>query len=232
MIRQSRLVMSRNALMVSLVAMAVQMSVGGQLAAQSAAPAAPKVSAPTSGGTAVAPAKAAAGSGVSIPPVAPPDYVIGPDDVLSIVFWRDNDMSTEVVVRPDGRISLPVINDVVAMGLTPDQLRQTLTEAANRYVEDPNVSVVVKEIKSRRVFITGQVSKAGPYALMAPMTVVQLIAIAGGLSEFAKAKDIVILRQEPGGGQSSIRFNYRDVMNRKKLRQNIELKPGDTVIVP
>ena len=165
-------------------------------------------------------------------PTPPPDYVIGADDVLSIVFWREEDLSGDVVVRPDGRISMPVLNEVVAMGLTPEQLRQSLMKTASRYMEDPNITVVVKEIKSRRVFIMGQVAKAGPYPLVAPMTVVQLIALAGGLQEFAKDKDIVILRQEAGGGQSSIRFNYRDVMNRKNLRQNIELKPGDTIIVP
>ncbi len=213
-----------------LVVIAVVVGLGGALAAQSAAPPISKVSAPTVGATGVAsPTKS---GGPTAAPAPPPDYVIGPDDVLSIVFWRENELSAEVVVRPDGRISIPVINEVVAMGLTPEQLRQTLTSAANRYVEDPTVSVVVKEIKSRRVFIMGQVGKAGPYPLMAPMTVMQLIALAGGLQEFAKEKDIVILRQEPGGRQFSIRFNYRDVMNRKNLQQNIDLKPGDTVIVP
>jgi polysaccharide export outer membrane protein len=180
---------------------------------------------------AVAPSVAAAASTAST--VTPPaDYVIGPDDVLSIVFWRENDLSADVVVRPDGRISIPVINDVVAMGLTPEQLRLAITAAADRYIEEPNVSVVVKEIKSRRVFIMGQVSKAGPYALMVPTTVMQLIALAGGLNEFAKQDEITILRQEPGGNQTSLRFNYRDVMKRKNLRQNILLMPGDTVIVP
>jgi polysaccharide export outer membrane protein len=179
---------------------------------------------------AVAPSVAAAAKTPAAPP--PGDYVIGPDDVLSIVFWRENDLSADVVVRPDGRISLPVLNDVVALGLTPEQLRQRLTEAANRFVEDPNVSVVVKEIKSRRVFIMGQIAKAGPYSLMAPMTVIQLIALAGGLSEFAKQDEIVILRQDASGDQSTLRFNYRDVMKRKNLRQNIQLQPGDTVIVP
>lgn len=214
------------------VVVATALSLGGQLVAQSMAPAGPKVSAPTSSATPIAPATSAAGGGVSAPLAPPPDYVIGPDDVLSIVFWRENDLSAEVVVRPDGRVSIPVINEVVAMGLTPEQLRLKVTSAANRYMEDPSVSVVVKEIKSRRVFIMGQVAKPGPVPLMAPMTVMQLIAIAGGLQEFAKEKDIVILRQEPGGRQSSIRFNYRDIVNRKNLRQNIELKPGDTVVVP
>ena len=95
--------------------------------------------------------------------VVPADYVIGPEDILTVVFWREKDLSSEVVVRPDGRISLPVLQDVDAAGLTPEQLRDSLTKTAERFVEDPNVTVVVKEINSRRVFITGQVAKPGPY---------------------------------------------------------------------
>jgi polysaccharide biosynthesis/export protein len=216
--------------LVVLVAVAVALGNSERVVAQSKAPAGS--TAPTSGATAVAPAPSTSGVGATTASPPPPDYVIGVDDVLSIVFWRENDLSTEVVVRPDGRISIPVINEVVALGLTPEQLRQTLLSAADKYVEDPHVSVVVKEIKSRRVFIMGQIGKGGPYPLVAPMTVMQLIALAGGLQEFAKEKDIVILRQDADGGQSTVRFNYRDVVNRKNLRQNIELKPGDTVIVP
>lgn len=164
-------------------------------------------------------------------PVLPPDYVIGTDDVLTIVFWREKDLSSEVTVRPDGRISIPVIQDIHAAGLTPEQLRESLTKQAERYVEDPNVTVVVKEINSRRVFITGEVAKPGPYQLTAPVTVVQLIALAGGLLEYADAKNVVIMRVE-NGAPVSYRFNYREVSERKNLKQNIVLKPGDTVIVP
>jgi polysaccharide export outer membrane protein len=171
--------------------------------------------------------------GVSVPAgvPTPADYVIGPDDVLTVVFWRDKDLSGDVAVRPDGKISLPLLNDVQASGLTPDQLRVQLTEAATRFVEDPTVTVIVKEINSRKVFITGQVAKPGPYALAGPTTVLQLIAMAGGVLEYADSKNITILRNE-NGRPVSYRFNYKDVSKRKNLRQNIELKPGDTIIVP
>lgn len=162
---------------------------------------------------------------------APPGYLIGPDDVLSIVYWRDKDMSNEVVVRPDGKISLPLLNDVQAAGLTPEQLGEQLTAESKEYIEDPTVTVVVKEIKSRKVYITGSVGKIGSYELSGPTTVLQLIAMAGGLGEYADTKNIVILRNE-NGKQVTYRFNYKEVASRKKLAQNIELKPGDTVIVP
>jgi polysaccharide biosynthesis/export protein len=211
------------------IALTATVCVADPVAAQSTTPAG--TTTPPGSAPAIAPPNST-GVGTKTPQALPADYVIGPDDVLSIVFWRENDMSADVVVRPDGRISIPVINEVVAMGLTPEQLRQALVSAAERYVEDPNVSVVVKEIKSRRVFVMGQIGKPGPYPLMGPTTVMQLIALAGGLQEFAKEKEIVILRKQPGAVETSIRFNYREVVNRKNLRQNIELQPGDTVIVP
>ncbi len=161
----------------------------------------------------------------------PPGYVIGARDVLSVIFWRDKDMSADVSVRPDGMISLPLINEVRAEGLTPDQLRDQVAQRAARYVADPTVSIVVREINSRQVFITGEVNRPGAYALMVPTSVMQLISLAGGLREYAKTKDIVIIRTE-AGKQTAIQFNYKDVMNRKKLTQNILLQPGDTVIVP
>ena len=161
----------------------------------------------------------------------PPGYVIGPDDVLSIIYWRDKDMSADVQVRPDGKISLALLNDVVAGGLTPDELRERLTEESKKYIEDPSVAVVVKQINSRKVYITGQVGKVGPYPLSGPITVLQLIAMVGGLGEYADSKNIVILRTE-NGRQMSFRFNYKEVISGKKLSQNIELKPGDTIVVP
>jgi polysaccharide biosynthesis/export protein len=176
-----------------------------------------------------APAPAAKQVAPAVP--TPPGYVIGPDDVLQVLFWREKDLSADVTVRPDGMISLPLLNDLPVSGLTPDQLREKVTEAAKRFVEDPSVTVVVKEIKSRRVFITGQVAHPGPYPLTAPTSVLQLIATAGGLTEFADSKNITIMRTE-NGRPVSLPFNYRDVTKRKNLQQNIELRPGDTVIVP
>lgn len=164
--------------------------------------------------------------------VTPPaGYVIGPDDQLSIVFWREKDLSADVVVRPDGLISLPLLNDVAAAGLTPEQLRVNITQGAGKFVEEPTVSVVVKAINSRKVFVTGQVGKPGPYPLSGPTTVLQLIATAGGVAEYAKKSEILVIRKE-NDKQLTFPFNYDGVMKGKNLNQNIELKPGDTVIVP
>nr|AHN98017.1 periplasmic protein involved in polysaccharide export [uncultured bacterium lac193] len=161
----------------------------------------------------------------------PAGYTIGAEDVLNVVFWREPDMSAEVVVRPDGKISLPLLNDVAALGLTPDQLRGLLTEQARKFIAEPSVSVVIKQIHSRKVFITGNVERPGSYGIGSPMTVLQLIAMAGGLREYADAKHIVIARTE-NGKSISLPFNYNDISKNKNLQQNVELKPGDTVIVP
>jgi polysaccharide export outer membrane protein len=193
--------------------------------------AAPSAAKPADGTTAP-PAAAATAASVPVAPITPPPgYLIGAEDVLSIVYWRDKDMSTDVVVRPDGKISMSLINDVVAAGLTPDQLRDRLTEESKKYMEDANVTVIVKQINSRKVYITGQVAKQGPYPLTGPTTVMQLIALAGGVAEFANSKNIMVLRME-NGRQVAHKVNYKDVIAGKKLAQNIELKPGDTIVVP
>jgi polysaccharide export outer membrane protein len=201
------------------------------LYAQGAAAPAPASPAPVTGKPAPAPPTAKPPVAVPAGAVVPADYVIGPEDILTIVFWREKDLSSDVIVRPDGRISLPVLQDVSAAGLTPEQLRDSLTKTAERFVEDPNVTVVVKEIRSRRVFITGMVARPGPYNITSPMTVVQLIAFAGGVLEYADAKSIVIMRSE-SSKDVSYKFNYKEVSEGKNLKQNIQLKPGDTVIVP
>ena len=170
-------------------------------------------------------------SGGTVPAKLPPGYVIGVDDHLAISFWREKDLSADVVVRPDGRISLPLLNEVEAAGLTPEQLRGRIQQVAESLVEDANATVVVKEIHSRRAFITGNVEKPGMYPLNVPMTVMQLIASAGGLREFVAGKNIVILRRE-GDREIRFPFDYRAVVSGRRLSQNIELRPGDTVIVP
>jgi polysaccharide export outer membrane protein len=178
-----------------------------------------------------APAVAAPGGSATVSPVVPDGYVIGPDDVLSIVFWRDKEMSADVVVRPDGRISLPLLNDLQAAGITPDQLRAQLEQAASKFVSEPNATVVVKTINSRKVYITGNVLKPGTYPLTGEMTVLQLIAVAGGLQEYADSKKIVVMRKEDGHDRA-YPFNYKDVVRQKNLQQNIPLKSGDTVVIP
>jgi len=176
-------------------------------------------------------AQAAAQPTASAATAAPPAYVIGPGDELSIVFWRDKDMSGDVIVRPDGKISLPLLNEIQAAGDTPEQLRARLLEAASKYVEQPTATVVVKEIHSRNAYITGKVAKPGAYTVAADMNVVQLIALAGGLLEYADDKHIVVIRSE-GGRQQYHQFNYKDVVDQKRPQQNITLRPGDTVVVP
>lgn len=164
-------------------------------------------------------------------PALPPGYLIGADDVLSIVFWREKEMSAEVTVRPDGKVALPLLNEVQAAGLTPDDLRDRVIAAARRFIEDPNPTIMVKAINSRKVFITGQVEKPGSYPLNNSATVLQLIAMSGGLKEFAKGRNISVLRLVDGH-QAVYSFNYQDAVNRKNLEQNITLLPGDTVLVP
>ncbi len=202
--------------LVTAIACAGAIGAGSTASAQTSAPTPPKA--------------AAGSSAVSVSP-PPVDYVIGPDDQLSIVFWRDKDLTADVVVRPDGKISLPLLNDVHAAGLTPEQLRMKVTEEAKRFVEDPTASVVVKQINSRKVFITGEVEKPGTYPLIGPTNVLQLIATAGGLKEYANKEKIAVLRNE-NGRQVRFNFNYKWVLEQKNPRQNIELKPGDTVVVP
>src|SRR4051812_23095174 len=165
-------------------------------------------------------------------PGAPSSYVIGVDDVLSILFWRDKDLSApDVTVRPDGKVTLPLLNDVQAAGLSPEQLRDVVLAAALKFVEDPNPTVIVKEIKSRKVFITGQVEKPGPYPLNGPTTILQLIATAGGLRDFADGKNISVMRNQQGR-PVVFPFSYPDLLKKKNLGQNIVLQPGDTVVVP
>jgi polysaccharide export outer membrane protein len=212
----------------------VAAAAGAQTAAAASVPA-PAASVPAA--AAAAPGVAAPGSGASaatvVPPgiTPPPGYTIGPDDVLTIVFWREKDMGADVTVRPDGKISLPLINDITAAGLTPEQLRVAITGAADKFITDPTVSVVVKSINSRRVFITGQVNKPSQYGLSGPMTVLQLIAMAGGVLEYADSEHITIV-STVDGKPVSFGFNYKEVVKRKNLQQNVQLKPGDTVIVP
>jgi polysaccharide export outer membrane protein len=163
----------------------------------------------------------------------PAEYVIGPEDILSINFWRDADMTRdEVTVRPDGRITLPLLGDLTAAGLTPEQLKASIEKAASKYHQNPSVTVLVRQINSRKVFITGNVANPGAHPLTGPRTVMQLIALAGGLTEYADKKNIQIMRVEPNGQTRSFKFNYNDVSKGKNLKQNILLQPGDTVVVP
>jgi polysaccharide biosynthesis/export protein len=160
----------------------------------------------------------------------PNSFVIGDDDVLSINVWKEPDFSQKSQVRSDGKISLPLLGEVQATGRTPLQLQQDLTARLRNYVTKPEVTVMVEQINSKKLNILGQVAKPGSYSLALAPTVVDAIALAGGPRDFAKQKSIYILRQNPGGGQTRIAFNYKDFLKGKN--QNIKLEPHDTVVVP
>ena len=157
----------------------------------------------------------------------PTDYVIGPEDVIGVLFWKEAEMTADVTVRPDGMITVPLLGDIKAAGMRPDALAKKLQEIGAKVLTDPNATVVVRQINSRRVFITGEVHTPNSYQLTGPRTVMNLIAMAGGLTEFAQSDKITILR-----GGKALKFNYKDVSKGKHLEQNVLLQPGDTVSVP
>ena len=165
------------------------------------------------------------------PPVLPANYVIGIDDVLSVSFYREEAMSAEVTVRPDGKISLPLLKDVHAAGLSPAQLGDALEGAAKRFLTEPNVTVAVKQVNSRRVYLLGEGIKPGSLQLNGDMNVLQAVAMAGGILEWAKEDRIEIHRTE-NGVVTRHRFNYKQVIKGEKPEQNILLKPGDVIVVP
>jgi polysaccharide biosynthesis/export protein len=160
------------------------------------------------------------------------DYVIGVGDRLGIMFWREQDkaLSSEVVVRPDGKISVPMLNDISAAGLRPEQLAAAVQAAASKYIRDAQTTVIVREIHSRKVFVIGEVANPGPVDVGADMTVLQALAEAGGMLEHAKKSDVVVVRKD-NGRETRFKFNYKDVVRGKNIDQNIRLIPGDKNLV-
>ena len=154
-------------------------------------------------------------------------YLIGPEDVLMIRVYREPDLTGQVVVRPDGDITLPLVRDVRAAGLTPVQLQTNLAESLSKYINKPDVLVSVLAVRSKKYMISGEVSRPGTYPLVTPTTVLEAIVSAGGLKEFAKEKGIVIMR-----GTQRLKFNYKDVIKGKNMAQNVLLENGDHVVVP
>jgi polysaccharide export outer membrane protein len=160
-----------------------------------------------------------------------PNYVIGPQDVLDINVWKEAELTRTVPVRPDGRISLPLLNDVQAAGLTPSQLSTELTTELKKFITDPQVTVIVTQINSQRVYILGEMTRPGAYPLLPGMTVLQALSSAGGFTPFANTKKIYVLRSE-SGKQEKFLFNYKAVVKGKNADQNIVLKAGDQIVVP
>jgi polysaccharide export outer membrane protein len=159
-------------------------------------------------------------------------YVIGVDDVLSINVWKEAEVSRTVPVRSDGKISLPLAGEVRASGETPLQLEKVLAAKLQSFISEPEVTVIVTEIRSQKFNILGMVSKPGSYALTNSSTVLDAIALAGGFRDFAKQKSIYILRQNPDGSQVRLPFNYKEVIKGKDSAQNVKLQPRDTIVVP
>ena len=159
-------------------------------------------------------------------------YVIGSEDVLAVNIWKEPELSRVVPVRPDGKITLPLVGDVQAGGLTPHQLQGNIATGLHAYVATPEVTVIVQEVKSQKFNIVGEIARPGSYSLTRSMTVLDAIALGGGLRDFAKAKSIYVLRSDRDGSHSKLAFNYKDVIKGKNLAQNVELRSGDTVVVP
>ncbi len=160
-----------------------------------------------------------------------PGYRIGPEDVIDISVWKERDLSRTLPVRPDGKISLPLLNDMQAAGLTPARLAEQITEGLKKFVTDPQVTVIVTEIRSQRIFILGEVTRPGSYSLLPGMTVLQALSSAGGFTLFANTKNIHVLRNE-NRSHAKYPFNYKEVIGGKAPEQNIALMSGDTIVVP
>lgn len=176
--------------------------------------------------------RAGGGKPAKAPPsTAPSEYVIGPEDMLDISVWEEPRFSRAVPVRPDGKISLPLLNDIQAAGLTPEHLAASIAEMLKKYVSQPQVTVTVTAVNSQRVYIMGQVNRPGAMNLLPDMTVLQALASAGGFTQFANEKGIYILRVEDGK-PTHYPFNYKETIRGSSMKQNIILKPGDTIVIP
>jgi polysaccharide export outer membrane protein len=160
-------------------------------------------------------------------PVDPKTFKLGAEDIILVRVWREPDLSGPVVVRPDGQITLPLIGDIAAAGLTPLELSAKVAEKLSHYINRPEVIISVQTVRSKRYYVTGEVNRPGAYPLVVPTTVLEALTQAGGFREFANTKGITVLR-----GSKRFKFNYKDVIKGKNLAQNIPLESGDYIIVP
>jgi polysaccharide export outer membrane protein len=182
-----------------------------------------------------APPSAPVAQGSEAAPAAKPhdnSFVIGDDDVLAINVWKEPDISRSIPVRSDGKISLPLVGEVQATGQTPLKLEQEIASRLKSYIAEPEVTVIVQQINSQKFNILGQVNKPGSYPMASAATVLDAIAVAGGFRDFAKQKSIYVLRANPDGTQTRVRFNYKEVVKGRDPAQNIKLQPRDTIVVP
>jgi polysaccharide export outer membrane protein len=163
-------------------------------------------------------------------PVDDASYILGAEDTLSILVNNSQEFNGQHLIRPDGRITVNLVGEIMAAGQTPEQLTETLKERIKKYVVDPDVSVAVLSVNSKRYFIQGEVNHPGEFKLVVPTKILEALVNAGGFREFAKTKDIVVIREE-GTETKRLKFNYRDVIKGKHLEQNIFLKAGDIIVV-
>ena len=176
----------------------------------------------------IEPVKEEEAAAKSLPaPVDPKTFVLGPEDVISVRVWREPDLSGLVALRPDGHITLPLIGEVQAGGLTPVQLAARVTEQLSQYINRPEVMISVQMVRSKRYYVTGEVLRSGAFPLVVPTTVLEALMQTGGFREFAKTTKITILR-----GAKRFNFNYKEVIKGKNMSQNIQIENGDYVIVP
>jgi polysaccharide export outer membrane protein len=165
--------------------------------------------------------------------IVTPDYIIGPEDILEITVWKNADLSKLVQVRPDGRISLPLLGDISAVAKTPVQLTEEISAGLRAYMENPTISIMVKEVNSYQIYVLGEVNKPGKFPLKSKTTLLQGITVAGGFTPMAARNKIVVFRfTKDGEGQTKLKASYDDIVVRDGANQNIELKPGDQIVVP
>lgn len=162
----------------------------------------------------------------------PEPYRIQPGDILMVSVWKEEALMAEVLVRPDGGMSFPLVGDVRASGRTVDEVREQVNERLSKFIPDPSVTIAVKQIGGNRVYVLGKVNRPGEFTFSRPLDVMQALSLAGGATSFASLDDIQILRREAGGKQTARRFRYSEVERGRSLDQNILLKSGDTVVVP
>lgn len=209
-------------------AMAALMLISSLALAQDTPP--PQDATPVSANAASSKAAYEKPAAIASPTQAGAEYVIGPEDVLHVAVWKEADLTATLPVRPDGKISLPLLNDVQASGLTPQQLAASLTEKLKKYIADPRVTVVVTTINSKRIYLMGEVLHSGATPLSPNMTVLQALSSAG-LNQFANTKGIYVLRTV-NGKQQKLPVNYRKLVKGERIEQNYLLQPGDTIVVP
>jgi polysaccharide biosynthesis/export protein len=177
------------------------------------------------------PANASALQGAPAGPINDNNYIIGPEDLITVYVWKEPELTQTLSVRPDGKISLPLLNDLTASGCTTLELKEKISSGLTKFIAEPNVTVIVQSARSQKASIMGEIARPGTYFINGPTNILQLISLAGGFRDFANTTKISIVRQE-NGKTTKLKFNYRDFLKGKNLDQNVQIRPGDIIVVP